>query len=353
MKKFIHIGGDSRSGGSLLARLFDGHPYVLSYPFENEFFQNRNEDLINFKLFRQTHEIKSLEKPEVVNKIRKFSEQKLVSKQFYGEDSLKLNYQSFISAFKGSVDIQSKDSEIFDALHKSFFRELYSIDDFEQIQAVSNHCSRTFLGNIDEFFKVFTNGHFVQTIRSIKSVCASMKNYSYVALGKESAKLPSDFIDKVVERWILALYIGLLNANKFEGKYHLVSYDDIVSNPENSLMALCRNLDIDFHEDMLIPKYGNTKWRGNSSFGKLPTTISKDALNKYKSVLTKDDINKLDDAVGKIEIMFHGDYNVIDLLSLVKKEIHSFYTGSLGNMMDIRSRFNSIHNYLRFFQLKV
>ena len=34
MKKFIFIAGINRSGGSLLARLFDGHSNIASYPME-------------------------------------------------------------------------------------------------------------------------------------------------------------------------------------------------------------------------------------------------------------------------------------------------------------------------------
>ena len=37
MYKTIFIGGINRSGGSLLARLFDGHPHILSYPTEIPF----------------------------------------------------------------------------------------------------------------------------------------------------------------------------------------------------------------------------------------------------------------------------------------------------------------------------
>ena len=40
--KQIYIGGINRSGGSLLARLFDGHPDVASYPLETSFSINKN-----------------------------------------------------------------------------------------------------------------------------------------------------------------------------------------------------------------------------------------------------------------------------------------------------------------------
>ena len=46
--KLIFIAGINRSGGSLLARLFDGHPSVASYPTEVGFpFYNESYKFID------------------------------------------------------------------------------------------------------------------------------------------------------------------------------------------------------------------------------------------------------------------------------------------------------------------
>ena len=46
MKKFLFIAGINRSGGSLLARLFDGHENIASYPMEVGF--KFKEDIYGF-----------------------------------------------------------------------------------------------------------------------------------------------------------------------------------------------------------------------------------------------------------------------------------------------------------------
>ena len=70
MLKFIHIGGDSRSGGSLIPRLFDGMPNVGAFFFENEYFRDRNGTLINFDRYRTSGELADIEAEEVVAKIK-------------------------------------------------------------------------------------------------------------------------------------------------------------------------------------------------------------------------------------------------------------------------------------------
>ena len=49
--KFIFIAGINRSGGSLLARLFDGHPKIASYPMEVAYpFCDNSFKIFNFRL---------------------------------------------------------------------------------------------------------------------------------------------------------------------------------------------------------------------------------------------------------------------------------------------------------------
>ena len=133
--------------------MFDGHPGILSYPFENEFFTNRNHELIKFQDFRNTGDISDIEKQEVVNKIKKFADDVLTSKQFYDEDSVEFNYGNFIRLLENKINDTNDDiSDIYDAIHYAFFKVFLPSIDFKNTYAVSNHCSRTFLGNLDSFF---------------------------------------------------------------------------------------------------------------------------------------------------------------------------------------------------------
>lgn len=352
MKKFIHIGGDSRTGGSLVARLFDGHPGILSYPFENEFFNNRNHELITFDDFRDSGEFSDIEKEEVVNKIKKFGEDVLTSKQFYDEDTIDFNYEKFVSLLKSCLENkQAHDHEIFDAIHSAFFKEFIPSMEFETADGVCNHNSRTFLGNLDSFFSTFKNGYFLHTIRDAKSLSASMKNYSFVVTGKSTVNLPSDFVKDVLNRWLLALYIGLKNRNRFGDKYILMSYGKLVNNPDKYLAILCDRLGISYSEEMLTPKFGKTTWSGNSSFGKLPSAISSDTLYKYKDVLSNKEIEFINSEVEVIEEMFeNNDYGRLNKAVIEKIEERLPHVLTM-NRLEIRDHFNAIHEDMRRVQL--
>ena len=353
MKKFIHIGGDSRTGGSLIARLFDGHPGILSYPFENEFFTHRNYKLINFDDYLSSGDFADLEKEEVVLKIKKFGDDVLTSKQFYDEDSIEFNYDSFIRYLKDLVEgKKADDQEIYDAIHSAFFKEFIHSLDFENASGVCNHCSRTFLGDLDSFFSTFSNGYFLHTIRDAKSVSASMKNYSYVVTGKSSANLPDHFVEDVLNRWMLALYLGLKNKEKFGSKYILVSYRKLVKNPGSYLEKLCERLSIPFRQEMLTPKFGKTTWSGNSSFGKLPSKISSNTLYKFRDVLSKNEIDFINSEVGEIEDMFE-DNNYGELNEAVSLKVKERLPQVLSlNHSDMRRYFKKIHKEMRDVQIQ-
>ncbi len=352
MKKFIHIGGDSRTGGSLIARLFDAHQGLLSYPFENEFFTHRNKELINFDDYRSSGEFSDIEKEEVVNKIKKFGKDVLTSKQFYDEDTIDFDYENFISLLKKRIkDKRAENEYIYDAIHYAFFKEFIPSMEFKKADGVCNHCSRTFLGNLDSFFSTFENGYFLHTIRDAKSVSASMKNYSFVVTGNKSVDLPDEFVSDVINRWLLALYIGLINHGKFGKKYILVSYGKLVKNPESYLTTLCESLEIPFSEEMLTPKFGKTTWSGNSSFGRLPSKISSKTLYKYREVLTESEIDFINSEVGDIEEMFE-DKKYDALIVAVENKIKGRIPHVLAmNRSEIRQYFKKIHEEMRHIQL--
>jgi len=353
MKKFIHIGGDSRTGGSLIARLFDGHPGILSYPFENEFFTSRNHELINFDDYRATGQFSELEKEEVVLKIKKFADDVLTSKQFYDEGKIEFNYERFKKLLNDYIDSKhAGDGEIFNAVHKAFFKEFVPSLEFESSDGVCNHCSRTFLGNLDSFFTIFKNGIFLHTIRDAKSVSASMKNYYFLITGKPATQLPEGFVKTLLDRWLLALYVGLNNQRKYGSKYILVSYRKLVKNPEKYLKELCKKLEIPFSQDMLTPKFGKTTWSGNSSFGKLPSAISSDTLNKYKDVLSKSEIDFINSEVGEIEAFYEGNnFEALEsaLTAKMKDRLPHVLT---MNRREIREQFDTIHKDMRKAQLQ-
>ncbi|GJM33443.1 MAG: hypothetical protein DHS20C18_24440 [Saprospiraceae bacterium] len=350
MKKFIHIGGDSRSGGSLLARLFDGHPNILSYPFENEFFNNRNTDLIDFSEYRQSRKFEDIEKQEVVNKIKKFAEEKLKSKQRYGRDQNHFDYESFYSNVEQAISTDKDDSEIFESIHQHFFKALLDTD-YSNFNAVCNHCSRTFAGNLDQFFKTFTNGYFIHTIREPKAVCASLKNYSFFATGNDPESIPVEFNQLAIDRWLIAAYMAVKNRMKYGNRYVIVIYENLVQNADYECKKICAQIDIPFHEEMLIPKFGKEVWGGNSSFGKMPAKVSSKNLEKYKEVLEEEEQKQIDEVLQSIYHSFSKGLDDSNIMEEIIRDIHTRISADELEDDNLRNHYNLLYSRMRKMQL--
>ena len=351
MKKFIHIGGDSRSGGSLLARLFDGHPEVPSYPFENEFFVGRNGDLINFGEYRSSGNSSDIEKQEVVNKIRKFASNLLQTKQRYGTDDSRFDYNRFSQGLAEMVNKEMSDQEIYDIIHKNFF-QVHQQSNIDTAAAISNHCSRTFAGELGQFFSTFGDAYFMHTIREPKAVTASLKNYSFFATGKNPESIPSNFIDLSIDRWLLAAYMAVKNRIRFNDRYVVVLYENLILNDEQTLIEICDQIDLKFDEGMLVPTFGNKVWGGNSSFGKMPAKVSAQNLEKYKEVLSQEEQDKVDGALKEIYDAIDNRMNDKDLIAKIEAAIEDRMDSSIIDSTDLRLHFNGIYSQMREMQIR-
>jgi hypothetical protein len=351
MKKFIHIGGDSRSGGSLLARLFDGHPLVPSYPFENEFFMDRNGALINFSKYRQSADSIDIENEEVVNKIKKFATDLLQTKQRYENDENKFDFTQFTRGLADHTNAAMSDQEIYDAIHSNFFK-VHQNTELNKAVAVSNHCSRTFAADLGQFFKTFGDAYFMHTIREPKAVTASLKNYSFFATGKNPESIPDNFIDLSINRWLMAAYMAVKNRISFADRYLIVLYEDLILNDEAKLKEICVQIGLEFHEGMLTPTFGDKIWSGNSSFGKMPAKVSAKNLEKYKEVLDESEQAKVDASLEKIYKAFTQNLGDDEMIVMIEKELKDRIKTDLCDSTDLRPYFNDIYKEMRNLQIR-
>ena len=104
------------------------------------------------------------------------------------------------------------------------------------------------------------------------------------------------------------------NLTKFGKKrYHIIRYEDLVSNPKEVLTNLCRFLEINFHDALLIPTENGSPAMSNSMFkenrlkGEI-VNLSKE--ERYKSFLSNQQINNIVDIIYKEALYF--DYHLGD-----------------------------------------
>jgi len=94
-------------------------------------------------------------------------------------------------------------------------------------------------------------------------------------------------------KWWYSAMLANRNLNKYPRNYTVVTYEDIVKEPEATLSKICKFIDVEFSPQMLTMN-GAPLLRdmgGNSSFDRFePGEISTKSVGRYNSALTPDEI---------------------------------------------------------------
>lgn len=94
--------------------------------------------------------------------------------------------------------------------------------------------------------------------------------------------------------WMQSARLGLSNQASFPGSYRIVRYEDLVSEPRQTLEEVCDFIDAPWSEDMLDMRNAESfrAEGGNSSYGRRqPGAISSDSIGRYRSVLRPSQIS--------------------------------------------------------------
>lgn len=102
--------------------------------------------------------------------------------------------------------------------------------------------------------------------------------------------------------WIHSARLALRNAERHPGSYRVVRYESLVGDAPSELEEICRFIQAPWAEEML-GMGGAGSFResgGNSSYGaRTPGTISADSIGRYRSVLTRGQIEFIEGAAGE------------------------------------------------------
>ena len=224
--RLIFIGGINRSGGSLLARLFDNHKNFISYPldqgfpYNNKFFKiqelvtgvpstvpsnfndvsknNHNKSLFGSNRSRSiipksTSTINDPDLYDLLDIPRKnlkpqfeWGKEKsdpvgvrknYLEKSFYDIVKTNFNYDNYIEKFEKYNKSSKTLADSYNAKHNAYFE---SWDNGKNISSNTSHVvmqssNGLYLTNINDFFKEFQDSRFVIPVRNIYGYVASEK----------------------------------------------------------------------------------------------------------------------------------------------------------------------------------
>ena len=336
---FVFIAGINRSGGSLLARLFDGHKDFASYPMEVGFtFDNNsygfsdkitgtptyipdfNKNIDPLKYFNAENEIISYKWGKETSS--KFGIRKNYLEKAFYEKSIETNfdYDLYIDKLKKYCLLSKSNQELFENKHKAYFESWDKGAYFNNPKYIVTHDSGgLFLSDFDKFFTEFKNSFILMPIRDCIAYVAAEKTRiarRFFGSRRFSKPLPPNFLIKkfdaydlnaILTTWLISISRIKILQEKYSSKKNLITYrfENLVENPSGAMKVLSNKLNVNFEDSLLIPTLCGKKWLGNSQQGK-NNGINAKPNQYYSKILREDEINYIQNKIKYIDQIIQG-----------------------------------------------
>ena len=331
---FIHIAGINRSGGSLLARLFDGHKEFASYPMEVGFNFDYNSFGFLDKLTGTPTYISEFHNninpieyfnagKEVVyykwgkESSGKFGVRKNYLEKAYFEKTIKTNFdhQQYVKKLSEYCSKSNSNQDFFEGKHKAYFESWDNSAYFNDPKYVVTHSSSgLFLSNFDRYFNDFRNSYILIPIRDCIGYIAAEKTRiarRFFGSRRFSKPLPPNLLVKyfnaydlnsIITTWLVAISRIKLLQEKYASNNRLITYrfEKLVESPSEVMKFFSKRLNFDYQEILITPTLCGKKWLGNSQQGK-NNGINSKPNEYYKNVLRKDEIEYIESKIKNID----------------------------------------------------
>ena len=350
MNKFIFIAGINRSGGSLLARFFDGHEQVSSYPMEVGFkFKN---DIFGFvdkvtgsptyipKFEKNIDFLKyfDAEKEEPIYKWGKERSEKMgvrknyLEKGFY-EVNIQTNfdYDNYVKKLNEYCKKSKNNQELFTNKHKAYFESWdYENKKIDTKVVVKHDSGGLFLNNFDKYFNDFRDSIVAVPIRDVVGYVAAEKTRiarRYFGSRRFAKPLPPNFlikkfdqydIEAIIRTWNVSLTRIRILQEKFGVNQKLVVYrfENLVKNPNKIIDYLCSKVELKPNSILYEPTLMGKPWLGNSQQGK-NIGINKNPNNYAFRILRDEEIKlinlKTEGIMNKISSLNECPLNLMNI----------------------------------------
>ena len=331
---FVFIAGINRSGGSLLARLFDGHKDFAVYPMEVGFkFDNTSYDFLD-KITGTPTYIPNFDKE--INPVKYFNaEKEIVSYSLGKETSAKFgvrknyiekafyeksvetdfNYENYLDKLSKYCTGAKSNQELFEGKHKAYFESWDNGAYFNDPKYIVTHDSNgLFFSDFNKYFNDFKNSFILVPIRDCIGYVAAEKTRiarRFFGSRRFAKPLPPNFLLKkfdkfdlnsIVNTWLISISRIKLLQETINSKNRLITYrfENLVRQPSNSMKILSNKLNVKYEENLLSPTLCGNKWLGNSQQGE-NIGINSKPNEYYKFILREDEINHIKSRIKNID----------------------------------------------------
>ncbi|MGB0720654.1 MAG: sulfotransferase, partial [Bdellovibrionales bacterium] len=288
MKQQCIITAIPRSGGSMLARLFDGHPVVASYPFHAK--------------FGDTHAVEAYKATEIFPNTLNGT-----LKSVMEDHGRYKRFENFIYAKKdGMGEILEYDQTYFEKqvnqtipqdCSPAHFRELFSHAFFD-----SHNFYKGRWANIQNI--IWYNTHLSYNIGDL----IERDNIKLIMLFRH----PFDSLSSIVKKWgdtqdfnnhVYGWRDQYLAACYYRQKHpemvKILRYEDLVQDPHAAMTDLAEFLNISFEDCLTKPSLYGNPWNAQSSFDNVKQAITTNAIGRFEGVLSQNQLNYISSKLGR------------------------------------------------------
>lgn len=276
-----------RSGGTLLGRLFDGHPQCHAHP---------HELLIGGRIAHEWPQLSLGDEPDVW--FAKLQEEKVIGLFAKGRRRIPLktagdkpegaypailppSFQRLI--FLDEVERRSpirSQRQILDCYMTSLFNAWLDYQNLQGPQkrwVVAFSPRRAWGDGLDKFFELYPDGRLISILRDPLSWYTS-------AQGRDSDADP----DALLENWKRSAEEMLIAARRYGERVRIVRFDEMLLDTPGTMRGLADFLEIDYDQQLTIPTFNRYPVGANSSYGVQDTGVVTDPVERYRKLLSED-----------------------------------------------------------------
>lgn len=310
----VFICGHPKSGTSLLTALLDGHPAIVSYPEETNYFR------------RFLPAIKDKEPGEIISQA-----EKLLIHIFQWNQATPPDHQKDFP----DRDYSDIDFKQVRKVYAEYVQNGHAVESgyleaaiiaFGSVTGLLNEKSRLWVEKTpynenytDKIFDLWPKAKCVHIVRDPRD------NFvSYIRKHPEwSAKV-------FAWSWMRSTQAGMENQGRLgRDKYHLIYFEELLRNPENVTHGLAEFLGIQWDEALLKPTRAGDSWRGNSMFDEKYQTISTDPIGRWRDKISSLDLaviqaigGKIMNAIGyELATTDMSDFSIIEKIRILRERL--------------------------------
>jgi hypothetical protein len=276
-----------RSGGTLLGRLFDGHPQCHAHPHELQVGGRRPEEWPSF-LNDEAPEVwwGKLEEERLGQMFEKGKRQiplkapkESQEEHYYYPFLLPPGFQRtiFLEEIERRAPITSG-RQVLDAYMTSLFNawlDNQNLRGGEKRWVVAFSPRRAWGDGLDKFFELYPDGRLMSILRDPESWFTS-------AQGRDPEADP----EALIGQWQRSTREMIEAKERYPEPVSVVRFDELVRDTEATMRALATFLGIDFDPVLAIPTFNGYAVGANSSFEVSGTGVVTDPVERYKEILS-------------------------------------------------------------------